>query len=474
MSKIISSKLILVAILIASTFCFAAKQQDVKERLFKKVNELFTKAKSEQADLLSPTLYGKAISKNEEAIKEFEKGKIPEKKLIEIESFLQEALENTKLAKVTFPHLLTARGDALKANAPQHSLENYERAEAMFLEAAKAIEKGDLNKAKERAIKGEQAFRESELLAIKTSIIGSVRNLIEKAKKAGIEKYAAQTFGKAQTLLNEAENILTSNRGAKSQARDKAEQAEYEAKHALFLASKIKGLRENEKNWEKLILEHENYFAGIVTELNFPPKFDEGFKKPTASVQAAIKNLKSDNKRLNKEVIEQSEEIDKLSTELNSIKQKYEGVQAKLDVEKKKDQKFKKIEGIFNASEAKVLREGDKITLRLVALNFASGRAEINPEYFGLLSKVQRAIRVFPDYKVNVEGHTDSRGNDHYNARLSMDRSNAVKEYLIANMGLSQSQVTAIGYGESKPIASNETEAGRTRNRRIDIVLSPK
>ena len=73
-----------------------------------------------------------------------------------------------------------------------------------------------------------------------------------------------------------------------------------------------------------------------------------------------------------------------------------------------------------------------------------------------------------------VEGHTDSRGDDRYNKKLSMDRANAVKEYLIANMGLSKGQITAIGYGETKPIASNETERGRTKNRRIDIVLSPK
>ena len=122
MNRFFAFKVILVVILISTTFCFAAKQQSLKERLFKKVDELFAQAKSEQADLLSPTLYGKAVAKNEEAHQDFEKGKSIEKKLIEVESFLQQALENSKLAKVTFPHLLTAREDALKANAPQYSL----------------------------------------------------------------------------------------------------------------------------------------------------------------------------------------------------------------------------------------------------------------------------------------------------------------------------------------------------------------
>ena len=101
-------------------------------------------------------------------------------------------------------------------------------------------------------------------------------------------------------MLNEAEGVLNSDRGEKSKARDKAEQAEYETKHALYLTNKIKELKESEKNWEKLILEHEQQLAKIVKELNFEPKFDEGFETPASSAVIAIKNLKNENKRLNK------------------------------------------------------------------------------------------------------------------------------------------------------------------------------
>jgi OOP family OmpA-OmpF porin len=73
-----------------------------------------------------------------------------------------------------------------------------------------------------------------------------------------------------------------------------------------------------------------------------------------------------------------------------------------------------------------------------------------------------------------VEGHTDAVGNDSYNQKLSTNRANAVREYLIASMGLNAGQISAMGFGENKPIASNDSEAGRAKNRRIDIVLSPK
>jgi outer membrane protein OmpA-like peptidoglycan-associated protein len=91
------------------------------------------------------------------------------------------------------------------------------------------------------------------------------------------------------------------------------------------------------------------------------------------------------------------------------------------------------------------------------------------------LSKVQNAINIFPGSEITVEGHTDSFGGDEVNLRLSQERAEAVRQYLLANMrNLSADQVKAVGYGESKPIANNETAEGRAKNRRIDIVITPK
>jgi len=104
-------------------------------------------------------------------------------------------------------------------------------------------------------------------------------------------------------------------------------------------------------------------------------------------------------------------------------------------------------------------------------LTFPSGQAVIQPEYFSLLTKVQEAIKLFPDRHLLIEGHTDSRGNPQTNKRLSEERAQAVREYLIANMNKEREQITAIGYGSAKPVSSNETPEGRALNRRIDIVI---
>lgn len=158
---------------------------------------------------------------------------------------------------------------------------------------------------------------------------------------------------------------------------------------------------------------------------------------------------------------------------MDNLKEKEAGLRTQLTLEEKKKEKFAKIESLFSQDEAKVIREGEILKIRLIVLNFASGKDVIDPSYFSLLTTLQRAIRIFPDYQLSIEGHTDDKGDERTNQSLSLRRAKAVTSYLIANMGLTESQITAIGYGESKPIASNETEEGRKQNRRIDVVLTP-
>jgi len=134
---------------------------------------------------------------------------------------------------------------------------------------------------------------------------------------------------------------------------------------------------------------------------------------------------------------------------------------------------FDEIEKMFSRQEARVLRESNDVIIRLVGLNFSVGRSTIDPKHFKLLTKVQNAIRVFPESALTIEGHTDSYGSDQANLALSEKRAEAVKQYLLANMGLPPSKVAAVGFGETKPVANNETDSGRTKNRRIDVVIRP-
>jgi len=105
-------------------------------------------------------------------------------------------------------------------------------------------------------------------------------------------------------------------------------------------------------------------------------------------------------------------------------------------------------------------------------VNFASGKAEIRgSESFNLLNSVASTANQCQSFKMRIEGHTDSEGNADYNQWLSEQRANTVRAYLADN-GVDVGRLTAVGLGETQPIASNDTPAGMAANRRIEFVVT--
>lgn len=120
-----------------------------------------------------------------------------------------------------------------------------------------------------------------------------------------------------------------------------------------------------------------------------------------------------------------------------------------------------------------VQREGD--TLRLQApsnITFDTNRAEVKAEFKPILDQLANSINQYPDTVIRVEGHTDSVGSAAYNQTLSENRANSVRSYLVQR-GVAASRIEAVGYGLTRPIADNATEAGRAQNRRVEILIVP-
>ena len=107
--------------------------------------------------------------------------------------------------------------------------------------------------------------------------------------------------------------------------------------------------------------------------------------------------------------------------------------------------------------------------LVLEGVQFDNDKATLRPEAFAILDKVAIGLKDWGDVNIEVAGHTDSKSDDEYNLKLSQRRAEAVRDYLISK-GISADRLTAKGYGESKPIADNETEEGRFKNRRVELV----
>ena len=120
-----------------------------------------------------------------------------------------------------------------------------------------------------------------------------------------------------------------------------------------------------------------------------------------------------------------------------------------------------------------VVRQGDNITLDMPeAITFGFDSASLNRSAYGVLDRVADTLKEYDQTIIEVAGHTDSVGSDAYNQRLSERRAQAVADY-ITSRGVSGQRLMVVGAGEAHPVASNNTEAGRAENRRVEITIVP-
>jgi OOP family OmpA-OmpF porin len=104
-------------------------------------------------------------------------------------------------------------------------------------------------------------------------------------------------------------------------------------------------------------------------------------------------------------------------------------------------------------------------------IKFATNKADIQPQYHAELAEFATVMKRHPDLKVVIEGHTDNVGSAPFNQKLSQRRAESVKNYMTEKFGIEASRLKAVGYGLSKPIASNATAAGKAKNRRVEAVV---
>jgi len=471
-----------IAVALSFLTAAVASAQSMKESLFAEAEEVIAQAKAARADVLAPKNYGKATEHFREAEKRFERGKDIQGIRSELEkcvSYLRKAIEATELAKVTFPSAIKARDDAVKAASPKNSAALWSKGEKKFSEAARDLEDGDVNDARKKSSEAESLFRDAELDAIKNYMFNEARAAIQRAVDSEAEEHAPKTLARAKKLLSEAESSLANNRYDTDQPRVKTMEAEYEALHAVHIARLARDVDRKALTVEEIVLASEAPIAKIGSSLNVVPAFDKGYEATTKAVMDTIGAVHAHVDRLGNEVADRDQQIHELEAHVELIEKKLGGaseeqamLQERLRQQEEARKRVAQIEASFEPGEARVVREGGDLIIRLVGMNFPSGQATIGPEYFGLLTRVQDAIRTYGPCEIRIEGNTDSYGTDEGNLELSQRRAEAVQKYLQANLGDS-SGISAVGYGETRPIANNETEEGRAKNRRIDVVISP-
>ncbi len=124
-------------------------------------------------------------------------------------------------------------------------------------------------------------------------------------------------------------------------------------------------------------------------------------------------------------------------------------------------------------TDVRVTRDGDNLLLNIPSgITFAYDSATVQPQFQRTLDQVASTLSQYNQTYIDVYGHTDSTGSDSYNQTLSEQRAASVASYL-ESRGVLSARIGTRGYGESQPIASNDTDAGRAANRRVEIKIVP-
>jgi outer membrane protein OmpA-like peptidoglycan-associated protein len=122
-----------------------------------------------------------------------------------------------------------------------------------------------------------------------------------------------------------------------------------------------------------------------------------------------------------------------------------------------------------NEVAIKMVQKRTVITFQDIFFDFS--KSQIKPEYRAVLDEAGEALISHPTIQVELQGHADSIGSEEVNMQLSIDRANAVRDYLMKNHQIDESRLSVHGYGETRPIAPNDTEENRAKNRRVDFVM---
>ncbi|HEY5623254.1 MAG TPA: hypothetical protein VIV14_05800, partial [Gammaproteobacteria bacterium] len=296
--RVISS---LIGVFVMFSAGVSAQNQLLREQLFAQADQAMLAANEALANVLAPDAYGDAADRYRDAENALERGRSLEgirEDLAEAINFFSVAVEAAEVARVTFGTAIAAREDAIAADAAGFAGREWREAEQTFATAARRLEAGNLNSARRAGSDAEEQFRTAEMVAIENNYLSGARARIEEAEDQRVERYAPKTLARARQLLAEAEAALRRDRYDTDYPRTLAREANYEARHASYLAQQIRAMDDRDVEAEDLLLQAEVPLASLAGELDLVPEFDTGFETSGAAMVSAVRDLRAERETL--------------------------------------------------------------------------------------------------------------------------------------------------------------------------------
>jgi outer membrane protein OmpA-like peptidoglycan-associated protein len=443
-------------------------------------------ARDNQVDILAPGWFAKSEESFLKARKRLDAGDEISEILLNVSygrAELLRAEETAQLSRIALREVIKSRDEARAAGAESLG-EDYVEVEEQFLEMTRAIEDNNLDWAHRNKEEVNRSYRQLELQAIKKHNLEEAGKLIRQAEKDGAKKIAPKTLALAQETLREADAYISEHRSEKENVQKRGRYAFFEARRLLNVTKQSRKFQTMEP--EEITLWVEKILYSTTRKLSAPDRRDETFDTQVDKILDSIAALQNGYELIINKVAMQQAEMETMQKQIALLEERERELQdaegrlareekdtrERLEAERRFHQVYHDIEAEFEPTEADVYKQGDRLVIRLKAIQFPVGKDIIMPRNYPLLMKVQRAILAFDEPNVLIEGHTDSTGSEAMNEELSERRAQAVREYFVANGTLPQERIIADGYGSRRPLAPNETEEGRAINRRIDVVIS--
>ena len=455
----------------------------LKSKVFEDAELALRKANEVNASTLTPETYRRAGELFKRAEEMFDRGSDVDRVrsvVGEAEDLFQQASDTAPTVQAFVSKAYEARLDALDAQAKDRSPKLWQDAELQLYEATSRAEKGRERRVAQYAENAEVLFRDAELAAIENVLFAQIDAEIEQAKELDADDWAPRSYESAVALLQQARDVLSANRYDTDEPRNLARQALQQALHAQYVSKLADDIDDNDTSLEAVLLDWEAAMSPLGEALDVPLYFDSGPAAAIDLVLTAINERESRMSQVMDELASLRSRNRLLGQEMLVIQSQLEdreAAKARLDrrlaEQTEREALVDSVENLFAQNEAEVVRHENRLILRLVGLGFASGSAALEARHEPMLEKLQTALASFPSTPVTIEGHTDSYGADDTNLQLSVRRAQSVAEYLLNKGVLESVHVSSVGFGETKPIANNETADGRWKNRRIDVVIYP-
>jgi outer membrane protein OmpA-like peptidoglycan-associated protein len=305
--------------------------------------------------------------------------------------------------------------------------------------------------------------------------LAEAENAVEIARLAGADRYAADTFQKATLALQNAEGYTVGHGGKaiETTAREAAQMAE-DARIITF-----RKIHEEQLAQQKAAAEQDR--ATALSEAEARRRADEQrAAADAAAAQAAQAQAAADAARAQAQQQQQQAQADadrarQAAAQAEAQRQQAEAQRAQADsqrqqAEAERAQMRERLMQQLNAVlETRESARGLIVNINDVLFDF--NKYTLKPGAREKMAKVSGILLAYPGLKLQLEGHTDAIGSDDYNLKLSQQRADAVRDFLV-EQGVSLANISAVGLGKDSPVASNDTAAGRQQNRRVELVVS--